>query len=137
MRRIAVLLVILMLSAVPASMNSVVNLSTDKDILQSSTSVNCSNQTHGGGSFFVDNTTGNDSWPGTYECPKGTIQSAVDIVAENGTVIVREGVYYETVTLGKQGIRLKVAEGERAILDGSRSVTDDLGVFGKSTIPAH
>ncbi|MBE45998.1 MAG: hypothetical protein CMB02_05045, partial [Euryarchaeota archaeon] len=127
MRSIAVLLVILMLSAVPASMNSVVNLSPDKDILPSSTSVNCSNQTHGGGSFFVDNTTGNDSWPGTYECPKGTIQSAVDIVAENGTVIVREGVYYETVTLGKQGIRLKVAEGERAILDGSRSVTDDLG----------
>ena len=127
MKRIAVLLVILMVSAVPASIDREFSLSTDKEIVFPSTSVNCSNQTHGGGSFFVDSTNGNDSWSGTYACPKGTIQSAVDLVAENGTVVVREGVYYETVTLGKQGVRLKAAEGERVILDGSRSVSNDLG----------
>ncbi|HIL67453.1 MAG TPA: hypothetical protein EYG45_02200, partial [Candidatus Poseidoniales archaeon] len=127
MRRTAVLLVILMLTAIPASMSQDFRLAAIPSQMSTGSGANCPNQTHSGDAFYADGSTGNDSWNGTQDCPTASIQAAVDLASENGTVIVREGVYHEVVTLDQQGMRLRVADGERVILDGSRSVTGNLG----------
>ncbi|MDP6213158.1 MAG: hypothetical protein QGF32_06395, partial [Candidatus Thalassarchaeaceae archaeon] len=127
MRRTAVLLVILMLTAVPASMNLEFSLGGSPSQMGTGSGADCINQPHTGGAIYADFSTGNDSWNGTQDCPTASIQAAVDLASENGMVIVREGVYHEVVTLDEQGMRLRAADGERVILDGSRSVTGDLG----------
>ncbi|MBT4802179.1 MAG: hypothetical protein HON85_00810, partial [Euryarchaeota archaeon] len=126
MKHIAVLLVILMMTTVPASMSQDYLLVTTPSQMDTSSGVDCSNQTHSGGAFYADWSLGNDSWAGTQDCPTSSIQAAVDLASENGTMIVREGVYHEVVTLDQHGMRLMAADGERVILDGSRSVTGDL-----------
>ena len=127
MRRTAVLLVILMLTSVAASMSNGYWMVNEPSQMGSSSGASCTNQTHSGGAFYADIVTGNDSWAGTSDCPTASIQVAVDLAGEGGSVIVREGVYHEVITLDEPGMRLKAADGERVILDGSRSVKDDLG----------
>ncbi|MEE2629583.1 MAG: hypothetical protein VX492_01845, partial [Candidatus Thermoplasmatota archaeon] len=122
MKAKAVLLVILMLTSIPASMSQGRLREGSPTNLGTSSGADCANQTHSGGAFYADRGTGDDSWAGTTDCPTATIQAAVDLSSQGGTVIVGEGVYHETVTLDEQGMTLRVAEGERAILDGSESV---------------
>ena len=93
----------------------------------SSSGSGCTNQTHSGGDFYADVTSGNDSWAGTSDCPTASIQAAVDLAGQGDSVIVMEGVYHEAVTLNEPGMRLTAADGERVVLDGSRSV-EDLGL---------
>ena len=77
--------------------------------------------------FYVDGTSGDDTYPGTSACPTKTIQQAVSNAGTNDVIIVGAGTYYETVALDSVGQRLKAASGDRVILDGSESVTGDLG----------
>ena len=77
--------------------------------------------------FYVDGTSGDDTYPGTESCPTKTIQQAVTNAGTNDVIIVGAGTYYETVALDSVGQRLMAASGERVILDGSESVTGDLG----------
>ena len=127
MRRTAVLLVILMLTSVAASMSNGYWMANEPLQMGSSSGANCTNQTHSGGAFYADVASGNDSWAGTSDCPTASIQAAVDLAGQGDSVIVMEGVYHEAITLDEPGMRLKAADGERVILDGSRSVKDDLG----------
>ena len=127
MRRTAVLLVILMLTSVAASMSNGYWMANEPTQMGSSSGAGCTNQTHSGGAFYADIASGNDSWAGTSECPTASIQAAVNLAGQGDSVIVREGVYHEEITLNESGMRLKVADGERVILDGSRSVKEDLG----------
>ncbi|MBO20269.1 MAG: hypothetical protein CL732_07000, partial [Chloroflexi bacterium] len=127
MRANSVLLVILILSSVQYSFVQESVAYRDGSDIRATSGIGCSNQTHSGGPFFADGSGGNDSWAGTTDCPTATIQAAVDLASEGSTIIVREGEYHETVSLDEENMTLRAAEGDRVILDGSESVTEDLG----------
>ena len=65
----------------------------------SSSGADCTNQTHSGGAFYADIASGNDSWAGTSDCPTASIQTAVNLAGQGDSVVVKEGVYHEAVTL--------------------------------------
>ena len=78
--------------------------------------------------MHVDGLNGDDSWAGTTACPKATIVSAVENSSGGDEVIVHEGLYHENITIdNKDDFILRAATGERVVLDGTRSITDDLG----------
>ncbi|MGB2018447.1 MAG: hypothetical protein ACPHX2_07880, partial [Candidatus Poseidoniaceae archaeon] len=78
--------------------------------------------------MHVDGLNGDDSWAGTTACPKATIVSAVENSSSGDEVIVHEGLYHENITIdNKDDFILRAATGERVVLDGTRSITDDLG----------
>ena len=65
----------------------------------------------------------------TTSCPKATIASAVESASAGDEVIVHEGLYHENITIdGKDDLTLRAATGERAVLDGTRSIADDFGL---------
>ena len=49
--------------------------------------------------FYVDGTSGDDTYPGTSACPTKTIQQAVTNAGTNDVIIVGAGTYYETCLL--------------------------------------
>lgn len=67
-------------------------------------------------------TSGNDSSPGTASSPVRTIQRGVSIAPTGGTVVVRGGVYRETVTISKT-LTMQNSPNEAVWLDGSTPVT--------------
>ena len=78
--------------------------------------------------MHVDGLNGDDSWAGTAACPKATIVSAVENSSAGEEVIVHEGLYHENISIdNKDDFILRAATGERVVLDGTRSITDDLG----------
>ncbi|MDO5735954.1 MAG: right-handed parallel beta-helix repeat-containing protein [Propionibacteriaceae bacterium] len=64
---------------------------------------------------------GSDSNPGTASSPVRTIQKAVSIAPTGGTVVVRAGVYRETVTISKT-VTVQNYPNETVWLDGSKPV---------------
>ena len=69
-----------------------------------------------------------DDNPGTAEAPLKTIQAADRLIAPGDTVIIRGGVYRETVWHRKNGepgkpITIKAAQGERVVLTGADPIT--------------
>ena len=100
-----------------------------KDSFWKSSAVDCSNQTHvAQDPFHVDNQLGNDSNPGTIDCPLETITKALNLSSDGDEIIIHEGVYYEAVSIsGFQNLTIKSAVGERVLFDGTQSVVDDLG----------
>ena len=95
----------------------------------SSSQFDCTNQTHSAGSpFHVDNQLGNDSYPGTINCPLETISHALSLSSDGYEIIVHEGVYHETVSVsGFENLTIKSAVGDRVLFDGTQSIVDDLG----------
>lgn len=77
--------------------------------------------------YYVNAASGDDSYPGTQACPTQTIQQAVTNAGPDDTVIVNAGTYQETVALDSEGQVIKAATGDRVVIDGSESVTGDLG----------
>ena len=71
--------------------------------------------------IFVS-TKGSDKNPGTRAKPVKTIQRGVKLAPVGGTVVVRKGVYRETVTLSKK-VTLQNYPKEAVWLDGSKKVT--------------
>ena len=71
--------------------------------------------------IFVS-TKGSDKNPGTRAKPVKTIQRGVKLAPVGGTVVVRKGVYRETVTLSKK-VTLQNYPKEAVWLDGSSPVT--------------
>jgi parallel beta-helix repeat protein len=65
---------------------------------------------------------GSDKNPGTRAKPVKTIQRGVKLAPVGGTVVVRKGVYRETVTLSKK-VTLQNYPKEAVWLDGSKKVT--------------
>lgn len=60
---------------------------------------------------------GDDTWPGSEDYPKKTIQGGVNAVAAGGTVHVADGAYTETVAITKKLSLL--AESHNTIVDGA------------------
>ena len=133
MRVISVLLVILITSSVQSSYFQELTVQSGGSSVGSSSGTGCSNETHVGDVFHADGVVGNDSWPGTHNCPTKSIQMAVDLAPAGSTIIVYSGIYQEVVSIGKEEITLRAADGERVILDGSESVTGDLEGHGPFT----
>jgi hypothetical protein len=102
---------------------------TDESIFRESSVFDCTNQTHAPSNpFHVDNQLGNDSNPGTEDCPFESVAKAVLQSSNGDEIIVHEGVYHEEVIVsGFQNLTIKSAEGERVVFDGTQSVTNDLG----------
>ena len=67
--------------------------------------------------------TGNDGAAGTIEAPYRTINKAVAVAASGDTVVLRHGVYRETVYIYGKAVRIESAPGERAVMEGAGEVT--------------
>ena len=76
--------------------------------------------------YYVDGSSGDDTYPGTQACPTKTIQQAVTKAGSDDTITVASGTYMESVSIDSEGQTLRAATGARVILDGSESVTGDL-----------
>jgi len=78
--------------------------------------------------YFVDGNQGNDSNPGTEDCPFATISKAAESITDDDTVIISHGIYRESVAIeGIEGVTFKAAEGAKVVIDGSRDIEEDLG----------
>lgn len=74
------------------------------------------------GAIFVDGGSGDNSNDGSQGGPLKTIQAAVDKAGSGKTIVVRAGVYHESVKSGKT-ITLQNYPGEAVWLDGSVPLT--------------
>lgn len=74
------------------------------------------------GALYVA-TTGSDTNAGTQSAPLRTIARALALVPDGGTIVLRAGVYGESLTLTRPNVTLQNYPGEQAWLDGSRQVT--------------
>ncbi len=77
-----------------------------------------------GPAYFVDPTKGDDRGDGSEKAPWRTIRHAVRQLAAGDTLMLRDGVYRETVTISLEGrpdapIIIRGYPGEQAIVDGS------------------
>ena len=103
----------------------------EQDNSLTSATINCSNQTHTlGEPLHVDNQLGNDSNPGTFDCPLESVTEALNLSSDGYEIIIHEGVYHEEVNIsGFQNLAIKSAQNERVVFDGTRSVVNELGAF--------
>ena len=78
--------------------------------------------------YFVDGNRGNDSNPGTEDCPFATISKAAESITDDDTVIISHGIYRESIAIdGIEGVTFKAAENAKVVIDGSRDIEEDLG----------
>jgi len=80
--------------------------------------------------IIVNNQAGNcsDSNPGTYEFPLRTIQAAANIAGPGDTILVKEGIYRETIAPVRGGVKnlpvvYMVAPDEKVSIRGSEAVS--------------
>ena len=78
--------------------------------------------------YFVDGNQGNDSNPGTEDCPFATISKAAESITDGDTVIISHGIYRESVAIeGINEVTFKAAENAKVVIDGSSDIEEDLG----------
>src|SRR3954447_6477639 len=65
---------------------------------------------------------GDDRAAGTRSAPLRTVQSAVDHASKGDAIVLRGGVYHETVSINKNALTLRAARGESVWFDGSSEV---------------
>ncbi|HWL51421.1 MAG TPA: right-handed parallel beta-helix repeat-containing protein [Chthoniobacteraceae bacterium] len=67
---------------------------------------------------------GSDQADGTAQAPVASVEKAIALLADGGTVILREGVYRQAVTVpestGDAPLTIRAEEGRRVIFDGGR-----------------
>ncbi|DAC21675.1 MAG TPA: hypothetical protein D7H94_06675, partial [Candidatus Poseidoniales archaeon] len=90
-------------------------------------SIACNTATLGANDpIHVDRVNGSDAWAGTAACPKASITSAVGNASAGDEIIVHAGIYHENITIdNKDNLLLRAASGERVVMDGTRSISDD------------
>jgi len=77
--------------------------------------------------IHVNSINGNESNPGTESCPLLTINSAVNNSTSGDTIIIHSGIYHEEIIYtGISDLTIKAADGERVVIDGTVSISDDL-----------
>ncbi len=91
-------------------------------------SIDCSKEnTSSNLEIHVDNQLGNDSNPGTKNCPYKTVNYAISMVNNGNVIEIHEGVYHETILIQDfDNLTIKSSEGERVVFDGTISIKDDL-----------
>ena len=76
--------------------------------------------------YYVDSINGDDSFPGTSECPLKTITSAVQKIKDNDKIFVKNGVYHENIIV-KDLDNIEIsAIGDKVLIDGTLDVKNDL-----------
>ena len=79
-----------------------------------------------GTSIYVDAINGSDYWNGTSACPKSSIGGAIQSALAHDEIIVRAGLYHENMTIDNlDGLTIRAATGERVVIDGTKSITED------------
>ncbi len=78
--------------------------------------------------YYVDGVNGNDGNAGTVEAPWATVRKAVALLQPGDTVLVRGGVYRESITININGtadqrITIKAYPDETPVLEGTRAIT--------------
>ncbi|MDP6869341.1 MAG: hypothetical protein QGI21_01025, partial [Candidatus Poseidoniaceae archaeon] len=123
------LIVILCLSSISISITTNHVALDDAVTFRNSSAIDCSNQTHNSQDpFHVDNQLGDDTNPGTFDCPLESITGALNLSLDGSEIIIHEGVYHEAVSVsGFQNLTIKSALNERVVFDGTQSVANDLG----------
>ena len=91
-----------------------------------------------GTQIHVDVSEGDDTYPGTTNCPKASLGAAVTLAASesasNPEIVLHAGLYHENVSVNNlDNLLIRAATGERVVFDGTRSIADDLGgVWGSA-----
>ena len=85
-----------------------------------------------GTAIHVDVVQGDDTYPGTINCPKASLGAAVTLAsseaASNPEIVLHAGLYHENVSVNNlDNLLIRAADGERVVFDGTRSITGDLG----------
>ncbi len=78
--------------------------------------------------YYVDASNGNDSSSGTVDAPWATIRKAVASLQPGDTVLVRGGIYRESITININGtadqrVTIQAYPDETPILEGTRAIT--------------
>ena len=77
--------------------------------------------------IHVDNQLGNDSNPGTKNCPVRSVNYAISMANDSNIIEIYEGVYHENIIIQDfENLTIKSSEGERVVFDGTNSITSDL-----------
>ena len=76
----------------------------------------------------VDVVEGNNSYPGTTDCPKKSLENATEVAVNNDEIILHSGLYHENVSIdGIDNLLIRAATGEKVVFDGTKSISQDLG----------
>ena len=81
---------------------------------------------------------GDDTYPGTTNCPKASLEAALTLAtneaASNPEIVLHAGLYHENVSVNNlDNLLIRANDGDRVVFDGTRSITDDLGgVWGSA-----
>ena len=77
--------------------------------------------------YYVDQSSGHDSYTGTSDCPLKTIQAGLDTLInwKDQTLIIKDGIYQESASFQKI-YRASIKTEGRVVIDGSDSVKNDL-----------
>ena len=111
----------------------------ETDVLRVDSPAVCSAASRTSGTrFHVDVVEGNDTYPGTSNCPKASLGAAVTLAASesasNPEIVLHAGLYHENVSVNNlDNLLIRAATGEQVVFDGTRSIADDLGgVWGSA-----
>ena len=111
----------------------------ETDVLRVDSPAVCSAASRTSGTeIHVDVVEGNDTYPGTSNCPKASLGAAVTLAASesasNPEIVLHAGLYHENVSVNNlDNLLIRAATGERVVFDGTRSIADDLGgVWGSA-----
>jgi len=75
----------------------------------------------------VDVVEGNNSYPGTTDCPKKSLENATSVAVNNDEIILHSGLYHENVSIdGIDNLLIRAATGEKVVFDGTKSISQDL-----------
>ncbi len=93
-------------------------------------SLSLSSISAGAATYYVDVSKGDDRSDGSKSAPWKSISMAADTLRAGDTVIIREGIYRETVTLKHSGseasrITYKAEPGARVVISGADPVTSE------------
>ena len=85
-----------------------------------------------GTEIHVDVVEGDDTYPGTTNCPKASLGAAVTLAtneaSSNPEIVLHAGLYHENISVSNlDNLLIRAATGEHVVFDGTRSITEDLG----------
>ena len=98
----------------------------DREFLE--TYAGCDSVTRTAGTpIYVDPINGSASWPGTINCPKGNLNSAISAAVSGDEIILQSGNYHDNVTVNNlDDLLIRAADGASVVFDGTKSISEDM-----------